>query len=204
MNYIVISLAGTQYHGCRIIPEHSIYLSIYFKAFGPASAGECTSWVIQNCRAIPNWWSELQADAEAKEANARISRSGGTIGVFAARECRRVQLARLDGIPETKIEWEGSLIKYPVLYTRTSELVAYAEFCAPSDLLGQFWGDIVGCAGGAATASIIAAIFASPAAALPAFKVAFVGCITAKVGNRVDDISIALGTEQKHGEWHRV
>ena len=37
-----------------------------------------------------------------------------------------------------------------------------------------------------------------------AFKEAFVACIAAKLGDRVDEVGVALSTRQEHGEWSRV
>ena len=78
-------------------------------------------------------------------------------------ETRKVEIGHINGVPEVKIEWEGKWIKYPVIYHRNSKLVAYAEFAAPD--LHTIWGDITGCAAGAAAVATLAAIIASPAAA---------------------------------------
>lgn len=118
--------------------------------------------------------------------------------------CNRTDIGAVDGVPEFKVEWEGSPIPLPVLYTRKSRIVAYAEICAPDDLVNQVWNDIVQCAAGAAATSV-AAIIASPVAALPAFKAAFIACMGTKIGARADDINVALSTQQESDPvWHRV
>jgi hypothetical protein len=121
-----------------------------------------------------------------------------------AHVCRRVEIGRSGSIPEVKVEWEGSPIPVPYMYFRTSSMFAYAEFCAPDDLLNSVWTDIMNCAMAAGVAAGIAAVVASPAAALPMFQAAFGPCITAKLGGRATEIQVSLSTEQKPIEdWHR-
>ena len=57
------------------------------------------------------------------------------------------------------------------------------EICGPDDILNHAWNDIVDCAKHAAMSATIAAIVASPSAAMPAFEANFVQCATAKFGN---------------------
>jgi len=90
------------------------------------------------------------------------------------------------------------------MYFRTSSMVAYAEFCAPDDLLNSAWNDIVSCAMAAGAAAGIAAIVAGPAAALAAFEVAFKPCVIAKLGGRANEVQVSLSTSQQPNEdWHR-
>jgi hypothetical protein len=70
--------------------------------------------------------------------------------------------------------------------------------------LNSIWGDVTSCAVSAAAAATFVAIIASPAAALPAFKAAFLACIVPKIGERAKEISVALSTQQEHGDWHKV
>jgi hypothetical protein len=119
--------------------------------------------------------------------------------------CHKTDIGSVSGIPEFKVEWEGHPIPHPILYTKTSRLVVYAEICGPDDLLNDAWNDIVQCAAVAGAAAGITAIVGSPAAALPAFKAAFITCMDAKIGIRVSEINVALSTEQQaSGGWHRV
>lgn len=121
-----------------------------------------------------------------------------------AHVCRRVELGRSGSIPETMVKWEGSPIPIPYMYFRTSSMVAYAEFCAPDDLLNNAWNDVVSCAIAAGGAAGIAAIVAGPAAALPAFELAFKTCVVAKLGGRANEIQVSLSTQQQPNEdWHR-
>jgi len=113
-----------------------------------------------------------------------------------ANICRRQELGSVDGVPETKTEWEGII---PHIYTRTSRLVAYLEVCSDEELLNQAWDDIVGCAEAAAVGEVLASIFASPAAAGPEFMAIFEPCITARIG----EIGLSLGTEQVPTEWQQ-
>lgn len=48
--FIVIALTGTS-RGCSVIPEGSMYLAIYSKAFGPDTLDACRAWVGSNCHA---------------------------------------------------------------------------------------------------------------------------------------------------------
>lgn len=193
--YIVLSLITTDKTstGCFIIGENEPYLMIYRPVYGPSSYMDCFDWIGYNCKPIHRWWEDEEKTAKARESARTL---------FAPFSTRRVEIGHLDGIPEFKTEWEGDFIKYPVLYTRKSKLTVYAEFAAPS--IDDIWGDITSCAVAAGAAAGIAAILASPAAALPAFKAAFMACIYAKIGDRANEISVSLSTEQTSGDWSRV
>lgn len=121
-----------------------------------------------------------------------------------AHVCRRLELGRSGSIPETMVKWEGSPIPIPYMYFRTSSMVAFAEFCAPEDLLNTAWNDIVGCAMAAGGMAGIAAIVAGPAAALSAFELTFKPCAMAKLGERANEVQVSLSTSQQANEdWHR-
>jgi hypothetical protein len=121
-----------------------------------------------------------------------------------AHVCRQIELGRSGSIPEVMVKWEGHPIPIPYAYFRTSSMVAYAEICAPDDLLNTSWNDIVNCALAAAGVAVIASIVASPAAALPAFQASFTPCVTAKLGARAGELQVALSTQQHpNGDWHR-
>lgn len=200
--YVVLALltpTPDQYVGCHIARDTDPYLMIYRVVYGPTSYWECSEWMGFNCSSIPKWWED-----EKNKALARIDAAGKDKKLEQPRpyETRKVEIGHINGVPEVKIEWEGGLIKYPVLYQRTSKLTAYAEFAAPG--LNEIWGDITTCATGAAVAATLVAIIASPAAALPAFKSAFMACLVPKIGERAKEVSVALSTHQEPGEWHRV
>lgn len=200
--YIDISLLSAspeQYHGCHIIREGDFFLAIYRIVYGPKSYWECSEWLGFHCKPIPRWWDEEKA---AAEKSSETEKRHGSESKLLPYQTRKVEIGHINGVPEVKVEWEGRIIKYPVFYHRDSKITAYAEFSAPD--LDIIWGDITSCAVGAAVAATIAAIIASPAAALPAFKAAFMACIIPKIGERAKQISVALSTQQEHGDWHRV
>jgi hypothetical protein len=60
--------------------------------------------------------------------------------------CRKIELGRSGSIPEVMVKWEGFPTPIPCTYFRTSSMVAYAEICAPDDLLNKAWNDIFICA----------------------------------------------------------
>lgn len=37
------------YAGCIVVPEGTIVIAIYYKAYGPASKQECDQWMLKNC-----------------------------------------------------------------------------------------------------------------------------------------------------------
>jgi len=122
-----------------------------------------------------------------------------------AHVCRKQELGRVPfGVPEFKVEWHGRPIPHPVTFTRTSHIIAYAEFCGPDNIINAFWGDIVTCSFAALGAVAVSQIVESPVGALPTFKAAFMGCILAKVGEQANQIEVSLSTEQQSGDWHEV
>jgi hypothetical protein len=40
------------YEGCIVVNESDLVAAIYTKAYGPASKGDCESWVSKNCGPI--------------------------------------------------------------------------------------------------------------------------------------------------------
>jgi hypothetical protein len=87
-----------------------------------------------------------------------------------AHGCRRMEGGSSGAIPEVLVQGEGSPLPLSSRDFRTASMVANAEFCAPDALLNQAWNDIMHCAIAAEGAAPIAAMVASPAAALPAFS----------------------------------
>lgn len=115
--------------------------------------------------------------------------------------CKKVLLGSLPfGVPEIKIEWQGTPIPRPVTYTRQSKVTAYAELCGPEDVLNSFWEQLRSCAIGAATAAGLSTIIAGPQIALPAFQASFVAC----VDDKAKSVQVGLSTEQEVGGWVRV
>jgi predicted nucleic acid-binding Zn-ribbon protein len=126
--------------------------------------------------------------------------------------CKKITLGSIDGVPEFKVDtetqcggppWARVCLDVPVGYTRTSKLTAYAEICAPADLLETAFDDIKQCAIAAGAAATIAAIVSKGAAALPAFKASFYACIKLKLAERASEIKVSLGSDQESGEWKR-
>jgi hypothetical protein len=116
--------------------------------------------------------------------------------------CRKIELGRSGSIPEVMVKWEGFPTPIPCTYFRTSSIVAYAEICAPDDLLNKAWNNVVIRALTAAGA--VATILAGPEAALPTFQAAFQPCLTAKLAGRAGEVKVALSTQQQPNEdWHR-
>ena len=125
------------------------------------------------------------------------------------KDCKKFQLASVDGVPELKTEWTqqcndltGICIDLPQLFQRTSQVVAYAEICGPADLLEEAFNDIKECALLAATAAVVAAIFSDGAAAASAFEAVFEPCIEQKLEDRAAELTVSVGTDQESGEWH--
>ena len=118
--------------------------------------------------------------------------------------CRQLELGRNGSIPETMVKWEGSPIPVPHMYFRTSSTVAYAEFCAPEDILENVWTDVVACAQTAGETVGIATITADSDAVLGEFESAFKSCIVAKLGGHADRIQVSLTVRQQPDkDWHR-
>jgi hypothetical protein len=117
-----------------------------------------------------------------------------------ANVCMKQSLGQIDGVPETKTEWEGII---PHVYTRTSTLVAYLEACGDDDLLNQVWGDITSCAEIAIAGAVLAAIFTDTAGAAPGFTATFEPCLAAKIGERFNEIGFSLSTQQEATEWQQ-
>jgi len=118
--------------------------------------------------------------------------------------CKKHKIGSTNGPRQNKVVWTNDGIfgtPSPTMYCRDSLYGAYAELCGPDDILDTLWGDVQNCAGVAASAAGLAAIFASPAAALPAFEASFKACLAARVAGRVDEIQVHLGTYDETGDW---
>jgi hypothetical protein len=119
-----------------------------------------------------------------------------------AQVCKKLELGSLPfGVPEFKTVWHG-LDSH--IETRQSKVTAYAEFCGPDNIVNGSWDAIRTCAVSAAGVAAVAAIISDAAAALPAFKAAFIACLAPKIGDAANQLSVSLSTEQSSGDWHRV
>lgn len=118
--------------------------------------------------------------------------------------CRQLELGRTGLVAESKVKWEGSPLPAPYIYYRTSSTVAYAEFCAPGDMLDAHWGDIVASAMMAAQAIGVEKIADEPYTALAAFQSSFQTLLAEKGVEEGGTILISLSARQQpNKEWHR-
>ena len=118
--------------------------------------------------------------------------------------CRQLELGRGGAVPESMVKWEGSPIPAPYMYYRTSSPVAYAEFCAPADILDNVWTDVVACAMTAGETVGVPAIIANPEAVIGVFESAFKSCLVAKLGGQAERFQVSLSVHQQpNKEWHR-
>nr|WP_321465313.1 hypothetical protein [uncultured Desulfobulbus sp.] len=118
--------------------------------------------------------------------------------------CRQLELGRTGLVAESKVKWEGSPIPAPYIYYRTSSTVAYAEFCAPGDLLDAHWGDIVASAIMAAKAVGVDKIADEPYTTLAAFESSFQTLLAEAGVAEGGKILISLSARQQpNKEWHR-
>ena len=161
------------------------------------------SATLKVAREVVNASTNLAIDRALSDSSGTGGAAGGTAPTDEDDHViRKVELGTLPfGVPEFKVEWEG--IK-PITYTRTSQVTAYAEFKGPDNIVNDSWNDIRSCALSSLGVATVAGIVGDPAAALPAFKAAFVACITAKIGAKANEIHVALTTEQTSGDWTKV
>jgi hypothetical protein len=126
------------------------------------------------------------------------------------------ELGSLDGVPEVKTEserqcvgrsWWRTCANVPVLYTRTGKVTLVAEIIVPTNINERIAGALRGCALGAIGAAGLIAVIGSPAASIPAFKVALIGCLSTAAGDLADqlisEVSVGLHTKQTSGPWGR-
>ena len=121
-----------------------------------------------------------------------------------AQVCKEHSLGWTKGIRQTKVEWrnDGPFgIPIPTLYCRDTIYTAYAELCGPDDIIDTLQEDVKNCINVALGAAALTSIFASPGAATPAFEAAFKGCLTAKIGERVNEIGVHLTVKDTTGDW---
>lgn len=97
---------------------------------------------------------------------------------------------------ESKFDWGTG-----TLSCRDLNAHAKCKVCGPSDLLNTFINDILNCLGVATTAAGLAAIISDGAAAYPAFKAAFDVCLEQKIGDRINEITVTIWTENETTDW---
>lgn len=118
---------------------------------------------------------------------------------------RREKIASVPGgVPEFKVEWKGHPIPKPVTYTRQSDVALFAEISGPDNVMNDGVNAIRECAVAALGTAAVAAIIADPAAAVPAFKAAFIACMAGKIGDEAKQLDVGLSTQQESGDWHEV
>lgn len=118
--------------------------------------------------------------------------------------CRQLELGRTGMISESKVKWEGSVIPVvPHIYYRTISTAAYAEFCAPGDVLEGHWPAVVAAAMAATEAVGLSKITENPTAALLDFSTSFQSLLTETTGIDSGKVNITLTTcQQPNEDWH--
>lgn len=111
---------------------------------------------------------------------------------------RRISLGTHDMPNQSRVHKHGDWdYRYE---TRSAWKKAYVDVTHPT--LDDFINDAVQCAQGAATAAVLAAIFAeNPGAGFAIFWPAFKACMYTKIGNRVNQLSAELGLRDETGCW---
>ena len=103
----------------------------------------------------------------------------------AGQHCNEYELGGINGVPETKTEWERQCVgprwarvctRVPVVYTRTSRTTLHARICLGLPSNDEIWNIVRSCAFTSLGVSIAAAI-ANPALAWPAFKITLKICL---------------------------
>ncbi|MBM9616006.1 hypothetical protein JWJ90_17185 [Desulfobulbus rhabdoformis] len=118
--------------------------------------------------------------------------------------CRQLELGRTGLVAESKVKWEGSPIPQPYIYYRTTSTVAYAELCAPGDVLDAHWSEIVAAAISAGKAVGVERIANEPYTALEAFTASFNEQLGLGGVAGGDKILITLSARQQpNKEWHK-
>lgn len=118
----------------------------------------------------------------------------------AACSRHRLGIANLLRQSKSEIDW-GCFPPCLTLRCRDAWLIAYATICGPEEIINQLINDIINCVEVGVAAAGLSAIFAGPAAALPAFEAAFKGCLASKVDQRIDEISVSLTVEEETSNW---
>lgn len=117
--------------------------------------------------------------------------------------CRQIELGRNGSVPESMVKWEGSPIPAPYIYYRTSSTAAFAEICAPEDILSSIWDEVIACSQKAVESIGILAIIKDSEATLGVFESAFKSCLVAKIGGHAERIQVSLSVRQQPDkDWH--
>lgn len=123
--------------------------------------------------------------------------SGAKAAACAKHSIGRINLPRQS---KTEVDW-GRFPPGVTLRCRDAWITAYATICGPEDIINGLLNDVISCIGVGVAAAGLSAIFAGPAAALPAFEAAFKGCLATKIDSRVNEITVSLSTEEETGDW---
>lgn len=84
--------------------------------------------------------------------------------------------------------------------TRSVKKKAYIVFCHPT--IDAIWDDVRGCAIGAASAAIVAAILAENYETAEAtFYPLFYACLVSRIGDRAREVSVDTRADTEHGCW---
>jgi hypothetical protein len=156
------------------------------------------------------WNTEVITDPDLEVAplGPPVFDEGVEVEAGADEICTKVKIASLKGVPEFKSDMCMTKVgfiktKLPCVLTRTSNKVIYASLCYPKVHEKELADAARDCAIGAAGAATVTSFIATPAAALPAFKAAFMACLKVKAGTLASKVKVGLHSESEHGSWKR-
>ena len=121
-----------------------------------------------------------------------------------AQVCKEHSLGWTKGIRQSKVVWRNNGpfgTPSPTVYCRDTIYTAYAELCGPDDIIDTLQEYVNDCIKVGLAAATLTTIFASPGAATPAFEAAFKGCLSAKIGDRINEIGVHLTVKDTTGDW---
>ena len=133
-------------------------------------------------------WNASEKKPELPKTDDEYLERIGVIYLFGSR-C--TDLVR--GLCYDETKWDGGL------KCRTRCMVVSACFSHPN--IDSIWKDVQECCNVALAAAGAAALLSGGAAAIAAFKAAFYGCITVKIGNWAAAIQVDVRTKEDVGNW---
>lgn len=162
----------------------------------------------------PNLLEVAQSDVEAGDIYEGVQLLED-ISAEATRVCREFELGSISGVPEFKAGvkkhcWRTPFGKKcfnrPAMWTRRSKLTLFASACVSVPTSNDGWKILRACAAEAVGAGVLAGIITSPAAAIPAVKVAMVSCLQRKgMAALANSLELGLFTRQTtDGDWTEV
>jgi RNA polymerase sigma factor (sigma-70 family) len=150
----------------------------------------------------------LEKSAQGKKDTPVSLSIGSKSGVCHGGHCvdhvfQRLELGRRELSPEWKVEWNCESAPKAALQIRKTAIVAYAEICAPEEIISAHWPRIVHAAIAAGVAAGIATIIATPSAALPVFQEEFWKQFGGKLnGVGKERLTVALSAKiEANGPW---